>query len=148
MPSGPKNELVGISHECDYPPGGGRLSVLTRPRKALARRSSDIDREVREILRDALAVYEIELERLRAARPDVVVTPDLCDVCAVSIDDVHRRWSGSPAKTWWSWWLAVSPRGLRTSGAMGGATRLGRRAARKSLGCRIPSPARKLTCPM
>lgn len=94
MPSGPKNELVGISHECDYPPGGGRLSVLTRPRKALARRSSDIDREVREILRDALAVYEIELERLRAARPDVVVTPDLCDVCAVSIDDVRQALVG------------------------------------------------------
>jgi iron complex transport system substrate-binding protein len=94
---GAQNELVGISHECDYPPGVERLSVLTRPRKALPRRSSDIDREVREILRDALAVYEIELERLRAARPDVVVTQDLCNVCAVSIDDVRQALVG-PAR--------------------------------------------------
>ncbi len=87
---GAQNELVGISHECDYPPGIESLSVLTRPRTALPRRSGDIDREVREILRDALAIYEIDIERLRAARPYVVVTQDLCDVCAVSIDDVRQ----------------------------------------------------------
>ncbi len=87
---GAQDELVGISHECDYPPGIEGLSVLTRPRTALPRRSGDIDREVHEILRDALAIYEIELERLRTARPQVVVTQDLCDVCAVSIDDVRQ----------------------------------------------------------
>jgi iron complex transport system substrate-binding protein len=50
--------------------------------------SRDIDREVRLVLQDALAVYEIELARLEAARPDVIVTQDLCDVCAVSFSDV------------------------------------------------------------
>jgi iron complex transport system substrate-binding protein len=43
---------------------------------------------VRSALQEALAVYEIELERLEEARPDVIVTQDLCDVCAVSFNDV------------------------------------------------------------
>ncbi|MCE9593134.1 MAG: cobalamin-binding protein [Planctomycetes bacterium] len=87
---GGRDELVGVSHECDYPAGVERLPILTRPRVALPRASGAIDRTVRDILGDALAVYEIEIERLRAAAPDVIVTQDLCDVCAVSIDDVRR----------------------------------------------------------
>ncbi len=80
--------LVGRSHECDFPSGVESAPVLTRPRRALPRASGAIDRAVREIVEDALAVYEVDLEELRAARPDVVVTQDLCDVCAVSLDDV------------------------------------------------------------
>jgi len=87
---GARDELVGVSHECDHPAGVERVSVLTRPREKLPRGSGAIDRTVRGILRSALGVYEIDLERLREARPDVVVTQDLCDVCAVSIDDVRR----------------------------------------------------------
>ena len=87
---GARGELVGVSHECDHPPGVERLPVLTRPRAALPRGSGAIDRTVREILRSALGVYEIDVDRLREARPDVVVTQDLCDVCAVSIEDVRR----------------------------------------------------------
>ncbi|MCZ6597674.1 MAG: ABC transporter substrate-binding protein, partial [Planctomycetota bacterium] len=73
-----------------HPPGVEALPVLTRPRAELPRASGAIDRAVREILNDALAIYAIEIERLRLARPDVVVTQDLCDVCAVSIGDVRR----------------------------------------------------------
>lgn len=87
---GARDDLVGVSHECDFPTGVERLPVLTRPRVALPRASGAIDRAVREVLADALAVYEIELDRLREVRPDVVVTQDLCDVCAVSLDDVRR----------------------------------------------------------
>src|SRR5687767_10324554 len=83
-----RSQLVGVSHECDFPPGVQDLPVLTRARLAPVRSSKDIDREVREVLKDALAVYEIELERLESARPDVIVTQDLCDVCAVSFSDV------------------------------------------------------------
>ncbi|MEZ5979613.1 MAG: cobalamin-binding protein [Planctomycetota bacterium] len=90
---GARDELVGVSHECDFPHGVERLPILTRPRKALPRASGAIDRAVREILEDALAVYEIELERLESVRPDVVVTQDLCDVCAVSLDDVRAALS-------------------------------------------------------
>ena len=87
---GARDELVGISHECDYPSGLAGLPILTRTRKKLPRASGDIDRAVREILMDAVAVYEIEVERMAAAKPDVIVTQDLCDICAVSIDDVRR----------------------------------------------------------
>ncbi|QDU82920.1 corrinoid ABC transporter substrate-binding protein [Planctomycetes bacterium Pla163] len=86
---GARDELVGISHECDFPAGVAGLPVLTRPRVAFPRASGAIDRAVRQVLEDALAVYEIELDRLREVAPDVIVTQALCDVCAVSLDDVR-----------------------------------------------------------
>lgn len=84
-----QRELVGISHECDFPDGLAGLPVLTRARLAPVRTSRAIDRDVRALIDDALAVYEIEIDRLEAARPDVIVTQDLCDVCAVSLGDVN-----------------------------------------------------------
>ncbi len=86
---GARERLVGVSHECDWPAGVESLPVLTRPRKALPKASGAIDRAVREMLADSLAVYEVDLERLRGVAPDVVVTQDLCDVCAVALDDVR-----------------------------------------------------------
>ena len=85
---GARASLVGISHECDFPRDVEELPVLTRARLAPVRSSQEIDREVRHVLQNALAVYELELDRLEAARPDVIVTQDLCDVCAVSFQDV------------------------------------------------------------
>jgi iron complex transport system substrate-binding protein len=85
---GAEAELVGISHECDFPESIRGLPVLTRARLRAASGSREIDRDVRSILQQALAVYEIELARLEIARPDVIVTQDLCDVCAVSFSDV------------------------------------------------------------
>ena len=81
-------ELVGISHECDFPESVRGLPALTRARLPAGPGSRAIDQGVRSILQQALAVYEIELERLEHARPDVIVTQDLCDVCAVSFTDV------------------------------------------------------------
>jgi iron complex transport system substrate-binding protein len=80
--------LVGRSHECDFPEGFGDVPVLTKARIGPLRSSRAIDAAVRDVLQDALAIYAIDVEGLRAARPDVVVTQDLCDVCAVSLDDV------------------------------------------------------------
>src|SRR5215475_5946502 len=85
---GAEDDLVGISHECDFPESVRHLPALTRARLRPVRSSREIDREVRSILQEALAVYEIELARLAEARPDVIVTQDLCDVCAVSFSDV------------------------------------------------------------
>ncbi|XYH96260.1 ABC transporter substrate-binding protein [Sorangium sp. So ce1128] len=86
---GAQGELVGISHECDFPEGLQGLPVLTRARLRPARSSREIDAAVRDVLRDALAVYDIDVDALREARPDVIVTQDLCDVCAVSLDEVR-----------------------------------------------------------
>jgi len=88
---GAESELVGVSHECDCPERVGGLSALTRARLRAVSGSGAIDREVRAVLQQALAVHEIELARLEATRPDVIVTQDLCDVCAVSFEDVCAR---------------------------------------------------------
>lgn len=85
---GAEGDLVGISHECDFPDGIRHLPALTRARLRPVTSSREMDQEVRSILQDALAVYDIELARLEEARPDVIVTQDLCDVCAVSFNDV------------------------------------------------------------
>jgi iron complex transport system substrate-binding protein len=85
---GAEAELVGISHECDFPESVRGLPALTRARLHAVRGSGAIDRDVRSILQQALAVYEIELAQLEFARPDIIVTQDLCDVCAVSFSDV------------------------------------------------------------
>src|SRR5919197_5653559 len=85
---GAEDDLVGISHECDFPESVRHLPALTRARLRPVTGSLAIDREIREVLQTALAVYEIELGRLEEARPDVIVAQDLCDVCAVSVNDV------------------------------------------------------------
>jgi iron complex transport system substrate-binding protein len=86
---GARAELVGRSHECDFPPGVEQVPVLTSSRVGPLPSSRAIDAAVRDVLRDALAIYAIDVERLRRSAPDVIVTQDLCDVCAVSIDDVR-----------------------------------------------------------
>jgi iron complex transport system substrate-binding protein len=81
--------LIGISHECDFPESIRDRPVLTRARIDAGGSSRAIDAAVRGVLRDALSVYAVDEERLRALAPDVIVTQDLCEVCAVSLDDVR-----------------------------------------------------------
>lgn len=90
---GAQGDLVGVSHECDHPEGVDELPVLTRPRSELPGSAGGIDRTVRELVGDALGVYEVDLDRLQEVHPDVLVTQDLCDVCAVSMDTVRRALS-------------------------------------------------------
>jgi iron complex transport system substrate-binding protein len=87
---GALEELVGVSHECDHPPGvvAGR-PVLTTARVGPLPFSAGVDRSVRQLVADALAVYDIDAELLATLAPDVIVTQDLCRVCAVSVDDVR-----------------------------------------------------------
>jgi iron complex transport system substrate-binding protein len=88
--------LVGRSHECDYPANISRLPALTAPKLKVDVSSGEIDQQVREIVRDGLSVYRVDAERLRALAPDVIVTQDHCDVCAVSLRDVEMatcRWT-------------------------------------------------------
>jgi iron complex transport system substrate-binding protein len=85
---GARAELVGVSHECDWPPDVRGLPVLTRSRIAAEGSSRAIDTAVRSALQNALSIYAVDDERLAALAPDVIVTQDLCEVCAVSIDDL------------------------------------------------------------
>jgi iron complex transport system substrate-binding protein len=91
--------LVGRSHECDFPAEVARLPALTAPKFSVEGSSAEIDARVREIVRDGLAVYSVDAEALRALEPDVILTQDHCDVCAVSLADVEAAtctWTGRP----------------------------------------------------
>jgi iron complex transport system substrate-binding protein len=92
--------LVGISHECDYPPGINGLPRVTRTRIAHDASSRDIDIQVREELAGTQALYSLDLDTLRELAPDLIVTQSLCDVCAVGADEVDAalcRLPGAPA---------------------------------------------------
>ncbi|MGH9815203.1 MAG: cobalamin-binding protein [Candidatus Acidiferrales bacterium] len=87
---GYRAQLVGRSHECDFPPSVNELPVCTEPKLRIDVSSREIDEQVKRILTEALSVYRVDAERLRALRPDVVVTQSHCEVCAVSLRDVER----------------------------------------------------------
>jgi iron complex transport system substrate-binding protein len=86
---GAANELVGVSHECDFPDAIRGRPVLTRSRVDPHGSSRAIDEAVRAVVRDALSIYAIDEAALAALQPDLIVTQDLCEVCAVSLDDVR-----------------------------------------------------------
>ena len=84
-------EVVGVSHECDWPAEARGLPVLTGP--AVDTRGlpqAAIDAAIGGLLAAGGSTYRIDVPRLRALRPDLVVTQALCDVCAVSEGQVHR----------------------------------------------------------
>lgn len=86
---GAEADLVGISHECDFPPSIRDRRVLTRSRIDPSGSSSEIDAAVRGVITDALSIYAVDHEALAELSPDVIITQDLCEVCAVSLDDVR-----------------------------------------------------------
>ena len=85
-----ETELVGRSHECDYPPAVVRLPVLTSPKFNAEGTSAEVDLRVKKVLADALSVYRVNVELLRSLKPNVIVTQSQCEVCAVSIRDVEQ----------------------------------------------------------
>jgi iron complex transport system substrate-binding protein len=87
---GYRDQLVGRSHECDFPASVVELPVCTEPKLRTDVSSREIDRQVRRILTEALSVYRVDAERLRALRPGLVVTQSHCEVCAVSLRDVEQ----------------------------------------------------------
>jgi len=80
--------LVGVSHECDFPPGVAVLPVLTEPKLDSSCDSPTIDADVRRLVRDGLSVYRIKTDVLQQLHPDFIVTQEQCAVCAVSYDEV------------------------------------------------------------
>jgi iron complex transport system substrate-binding protein len=94
---GGQHQLVGRSHECDFPAGVDALPACTSARIDATAPSRAIDDQVKTALRDALSLYDVDAELLRELKPDVIVTQDQCEVCAVSLDDVERAlcaWTG------------------------------------------------------
>lgn len=82
------DQVVGVSHDCDWPP-----EVLKKPKLSQAvvdseMSSAEIDQIVRERLHNALSVYHIDAELLQKLNPDLILTQELCEVCAPSFNDV------------------------------------------------------------
>src|ERR1044071_4565105 len=88
---GLEDRLVGVTHECDYP-----ASVAGKPRLPASRishetmSSSEIDHAVRSQLDGHGSIYDLDEEQLRALAPDLVITQELCEVCAVSYKTVRE----------------------------------------------------------
>ncbi|ANV85989.1 cobalamin-binding protein [Picosynechococcus sp. PCC 7117] len=83
-------DVVGRSHECDYPPEIGDRPVCTAARLDSECPSGEIDQEVLALLQGALGIYEVKLDVLQALQPTHIVTQDQCDVCAVTLADVQK----------------------------------------------------------
>jgi iron complex transport system substrate-binding protein len=83
-------DLVGRSHECDFPPSVRRLPVCTAPRFDVEGSGAAIDRRVKAVLQEGLSVYRVHADLLRQLRPDVLITQSQCEVCAVSVRDVEK----------------------------------------------------------
>ncbi|APR82664.1 Putative ABC transporter [Minicystis rosea] len=81
--------LVGVSHECDFPPEVRGRPVLTAPKVDPHATSAEIDQQVNALAAAGESVYRIDEERLHALAPDLVLTQGVCEVCAVSLDEVE-----------------------------------------------------------
>jgi iron complex transport system substrate-binding protein len=82
-------DVVGVTHECDFPPAATELPAVTRNVLPEGLAPGEIDRAVRERTRAGESIYELDEELVRELEPGLIVTQALCDVCAVSVDEVH-----------------------------------------------------------
>lgn len=118
-------EPVGVSHECDYPPGVESIPSVTRSRIDTDTSSGEIDRQVREATEGG--VYEVDVETLEELEPDLIVTQGMCDVCAVDEAVIERAVEE----------IAADPEVLTTdphtvADVLGDVERIGRMAGRES----------------
>jgi iron complex transport system substrate-binding protein len=93
---GREGDLVGVTHECDVPPGVEALPHLTISRIPTASSSAEIDRLVAE---QGGSLYDLDADLLAQARPDLILTQAQCDVCAVNertVLDVASTLPGPP----------------------------------------------------
>jgi len=93
---GLREQLVGVSHECDYPSSVVGLPILTSSRIPAGLESGEIDRLVTDQLQNDEALYDLVMAPLTQLEPDLIVTQALCDVCAVSGNDVARAIGSLP----------------------------------------------------
>ena len=86
---GMEQQLIGRSHECDYPESVKELPVCSSAKFLPGSDSAEIDRQVKEILSDSLSIYTIDKDLIKSLAPDFIITQAQCEVCAVSLKDVE-----------------------------------------------------------
>jgi len=82
-------DVIAVTHECDYPPAVRELPKITRDVLPAGLTTGEIDAAVKERTLAGESIYELDADLLHDLRPDLIVTQELCSVCAVSSDDVR-----------------------------------------------------------
>lgn len=82
------DSVAGVTHECDFPPEAAGKPALIQPRVDPNAKSDDLDRSVRELMSRGESLYAVRDNLLREIEPDLIITQDLCHVCAASPDDL------------------------------------------------------------
>ncbi len=96
---GAGEDVVGVTHECDFPEAARALPALTASALPPAGSSAEIDRHVRASVHGGSSLYHLDADRLETLAPDLIVTQELCAVCAVSyeiVDRAAKRLRGDP----------------------------------------------------
>ena len=84
------DQVVAVTHECDYPPAATSLPRVTRDRLPDGLTAAQIDAAVKERTLRGESIYELDAELLHELQPNLIITQALCKVCAVSVDDVRE----------------------------------------------------------
>ena len=91
------DQVVAVTHECDYPPEAALLPIVTRSTLHLSsKESAAIDAEVSLAAMEGRSLYSVDTGAILALEPDLVVAQDICDVCAIPADQVAHDLAGIP----------------------------------------------------
>jgi iron complex transport system substrate-binding protein len=132
------DSVVGVTHECDFPADAARKPKLIRPRVDPLASPAELDRQVREFVERGESIYAVDAELLTSLAPDLIVTQDLCHVCAASPEDLASALSRLPAEraprvlTFTPRNLADVWAGIREIGEAVGRASAARRAGRRA----------------
>jgi iron complex transport system substrate-binding protein len=89
------NQVIGVTHECDFPPEAALLPIVTRSTLELAEAQSDaIEMEVSRAAVEGRSLYSVDTDAILALEPDLIVAQDICDVCAVPANQVADELKG------------------------------------------------------
>src|SRR6266478_2620880 len=104
------DQLVGITHECDYPPEVKGKPIVVRNVLPIEKMSQpEIDAAVTQRMRDGLSLYQVDEQLLRELAPDIILTQDLCQVCAPSGNEITQALNLLPKKPQILW---LTPKSL------------------------------------
>jgi iron complex transport system substrate-binding protein len=95
---GAEDQLVGVTHECDYPVEAHSKPQVTSAQINPTMESSEIDALVRQQLDESGTLYALDMELVRELRPEIVLTQQLCTVCAVGYATVHAAMQSLPER--------------------------------------------------
>jgi iron complex transport system substrate-binding protein len=78
------DSIAGVTFECDFPPEAAGKSIVVNTNFAHDLTSAEIDLEVNQYSSHGESLYRVDIQKLEAIKPDLIVTQELCDVCAIS----------------------------------------------------------------